>query len=705
MGNFIPLFIFLLFHFQSLVAQLANIPENCKNVSIHGDKTGCTLGKQLHAFLLLNGDDEVDKHFELLKRILQPCINAQGNNVQSKLNFVTMNGSVIVDFNKLTRQNFHYVDASKQIPQSKLESLMLQIVIDYYSGKETHPVAYVITNNPCNKFREFFPETYNDTEYVKTLAGAMRKTGLILRYLWTKPNLLDPKLPGVLSTCGMNWIRDNAMGYFDYEIIDLDDPTVPERYGLCGSNGLDAPFAENPHTVTNPDTTTTAGKKSGTNLFQVIGIIVVVLVISIFVFLIIRRLFFRNWAPRFVRRWFTNVSVRLLGSAGVQDHVIRDFESTMRKNDYPCPDEAPKPPTVGNVSLRRSDNGGYEYPVMSPMKREDLWEIEPLSLQISNQKLGAGAYAVVFSGTLRGAPPVTKVFPTMQLSYCLSTESNEVAVKLTHSNAKADDLMDFIQEIEFMKKLEYCPHLLSMLGCSTDPKYPVLITELCERGDLLHLVRDIENEAINETEKLKFNELLPLVWQVSDGLAYLKSRKIIHRDVAARNVLITGENMAKLSDFGLCRYNDQMFYTTRGGKLPIKWMAPESFEYAIFTSKTDVWSFGVLLWEVYSYGKTPYTSVQPDEMLKHLKDGGRLEIPERTPEWMVPLMASCWAEKADERPDIDTIQQAFYSMMEADADSYGYLQFSKNYYKVSPPDPSSLPAHTPSAKPNEYVIS
>ncbi|CAJ0582321.1 unnamed protein product, partial [Mesorhabditis spiculigera] len=432
-------------------------------------------------------------------------------------------------------------------------------------------------------------------------------------------------------------------------------------------------------------TTTPPG---GTNLFAIIGIIVVIIISALVVFLIIRRIFFPKWTPRFLRKWLTGVSARLLERAGVAPPVIHEFQSTMRQSDYPCPDQP------GRVQSTRQTDGSYDYPMMSPPNKEDLWEIEPLSLQISSNKLGAGAYAVVFSGNLRGAPPVTKVFPTMQLSYVLSREQNEVAVKLTHPNAKKEEISEFLQEIVFMKELEYHPHLLSMLGCSSDPRYPVLITEYCERGDLLHLLRRIEDDNFKDTERLTINELLPIVWQVSDGLVYLTERKIIHRDVAARNVLITKENMAKLSDFGLCRYSNEMFYTTRGGKLPIKWMAPESLEFAIFSSKTDVWSFGVLLWEVYSLGKTPYCSVQSDEVLPYLRAGNRLGVPEKIPEWMTTMMQSCWESKPDDRPDISTIQKSFYAIMESDS-NYGYLQFSKNYYTTSPQR----------APPNEYVIS
>lgn len=236
-----------------------------------------------------------------------------------------------------------------------------------------------------------------------------------------------------------------------------------------------------------------------------------------------------------------------------------------------------------------------------------------------------------------------------------------------------------LREIEFMKQLGYNPHILNIIGAHTIgcADNPLLILEYCANGSLLshlrsgvgprrqsvdssdippppsysdisteyagassmgtgeqhspHLQRKLHpTEAMTEEQERRF--FLKLAWQISDALVYLAGKGYIHRDVAARNVLLTAEMDAKLSDFGLCRYSAEAFYTTQGGRLPIKWTAPEALNKAEFSPKSDVWSYGVLLFEIFSHGKPPYEHVQAADMLQHLAGGARLERPERCPE-------------------------------------------------------------------------
>ncbi|CAJ0950512.1 unnamed protein product, partial [Mesorhabditis belari] len=180
---------------------------------------------------------------------------------------------------------------------------------------------------------------------------------------------------------------------------------------------------------------------------------------------------------------------------------------------------------------------------------------------------------------------------------------------------------------------------------------------------------------------LELDDFVPIGWQLSDALAFLSGKKIIHRDVAARNVLVTKRKMVKLSDFGLCCYaKAEEEYESKEGKLPLKWMAPESIEFGRFSEKSDVWSFGVVLWEMYSFGKSPFESFSHQEILSFLKNGSRLEIPESSPDWIKKIIEECWSEELMKRPEFSGIKREFYRQMEANSTRYGYLHFSKNYY-------------------------
>ncbi|CAJ0952310.1 unnamed protein product, partial [Mesorhabditis belari] len=213
----------------------------------------------------------------------------------------------------------------------------------------------------------------------------------------------------------------------------------------------------------------------------------------------------------------------------------------------------------------------------------------------STQRQGALAMvrieenAIVRRGYLEGIPPVARIYPSLQLSYFLGNDGNDVAVKSPHEQATHANREEFLAEIEFMKQLPFHPHILSLVGCSTNPDYPLIVTGICELGALLSLLRQMDPEHLKyEESPLEFDDLVPIGWQISDALVFLSAKEIVHRDVAARNVLVTKDKTAKLSDFGLCRFQKDMVAGVRDGKFPIKWMAPEAIEFADFSPECDV---------------------------------------------------------------------------------------------------------------------
>ncbi|VDD85627.1 unnamed protein product [Enterobius vermicularis] len=253
----------------------------------------------------------------------------------------------------------------------------------------------------------------------------------------------------------------------------------------------------------------------------------------------------------------------------------------------------------------------------------------------------------------------------------------------------ADDIArsDFVQEINFMKTLQYHSHLVSMLGWAEENGIPMLLVEYCKQGDLLHLLRSKKDEIIKGYENnglLKIRDLVSFGWQISNGLEYLSGVGCIHRDVAARNVLVDEFNVAKISDFGLCRLTDCLLYTGRGGRLPLKWMAPESLESFEYTPKSDVWSYGVLLYEIFSFGEVPYTLVETSELLAFLKSGKRLTRPANCPQEIYSLMMKCWNANAAERPSFAEICSTLIKIIENSTPNYGYVN-AVNDYQQAPP--------------------
>uniref|UniRef100_F1LEJ8 Tyrosine-protein kinase n=1 Tax=Ascaris suum TaxID=6253 RepID=F1LEJ8_ASCSU len=162
-------------------------------------------------------------------------------------------------------------------------------------------------------------------------------------------------------------------------------------------------------------------------------------------------------------------------------------------------------------------------------------------------------------------------------------------------------------------------------------------------------------------------------------MCYLSSRNLIHRDLAARNVFLTKNFVAKIGDFGLCRYTDQALYNTQGGRLPIKWMAIESLKWYEYTTKSDVWSYGVFLFEVFSLGDGPFPCVQPQDMIAFLEKGYRNEKPINCPEEIYELMKQCWQESPQRRPTFTQINAILSEILQADDAANDYLSMTAEH--------------------------
>lgn len=207
------------------------------------------------------------------------------------------------------------------------------------------------------------------------------------------------------------------------------------------------------------------------------------------------------------------------------------------------------------------------------------------------------------------------------------------------------------------------PNILKQLGVCllNEPQY--IILELMEGGDLLTYLRKARMNTFHGP-LLTLLDLVDLCVDISKGCVYLGQLHFIHRDLAARNCLVSVKDysspsrIVKIGDFGLARdiYKND-YYRKRGeGLLPVRWMAPESLVDGIFTTQSDVWSFGILIWEILTLGHQPYPAHSNLDVLNYVQTGGRLEPPRNCPDALWNLMTQCWAQEPDQRPTFHKIQ-------------------------------------------------
>uniref|UniRef100_A0A3Q4HVS7 receptor protein-tyrosine kinase n=1 Tax=Neolamprologus brichardi TaxID=32507 RepID=A0A3Q4HVS7_NEOBR len=220
-----------------------------------------------------------------------------------------------------------------------------------------------------------------------------------------------------------------------------------------------------------------------------------------------------------------------------------------------------------------------------------------------------------------------------------------VALKTLKAGYTEKQKRDFLAEASIMAQFDH-PNVIRLEGVVTHSKPVMIITEYMENGSLDSFLRRHDGQ-------FTIIQLVGLLRGIAAGMTYLSDLGYIHRDLAARNVLVNSNLVCKVSDFGLSRVledDPDAAYTTSGGKIPIRWTAPEAIAYRKFSSSSDVWSYGVVMWEVMSYGERPYWNLTNRDVIKSVEEGYRLPAPMGCPAALHTLMLDCWQKDRNERP-------------------------------------------------------
>uniref|UniRef100_S4RKC9 Tyrosine-protein kinase n=1 Tax=Petromyzon marinus TaxID=7757 RepID=S4RKC9_PETMA len=257
------------------------------------------------------------------------------------------------------------------------------------------------------------------------------------------------------------------------------------------------------------------------------------------------------------------------------------------------------------------------------------WEIDPSELSLL-QELGSGQFGVVRLGVWKRV-------------------RGNVAIKMLHEATMSED--DFIEEAKTMMRLWH-PKLVHFYGVSCRKRPFLLVTEYMEAGNLESFVR--ERRGANSA-----SQLLQMCADVCEAMAYLERESFLHRDLAARNCLVNAQGTVKVSDFGMSRYVlDDQYTSSSGTKFPVRWSPPEVFLNNKFSSKSDVWAFGILMWEVFSEGMLPYDPWSNSNVVEQVQAGYRLYRPERATQPVHLIMHSCWHERPEERPSFQSLLES-----------------------------------------------
>ncbi|KAG8598220.1 hypothetical protein GDO81_002529 [Engystomops pustulosus] len=272
--------------------------------------------------------------------------------------------------------------------------------------------------------------------------------------------------------------------------------------------------------------------------------------------------------------------------------------------------------------------------LLNPVVKDKKWILNHEDVTLG-ELLGKGNFGEVYKGTLKDKTPV--------------------AVKTCKEDLPQELKIKFLSEARILKQYDHV-NIVKLIGVCTQRQPIYIVMELVPGGDFLTFLRKRKDE-------MKTKQLVKFSLDAASGMAYLESKNCIHRDLAARNCLVGENNVLKISDFGMSRQEDDGIYSSSGLKqIPIKWTAPEALNYGRYSSESDVWSFGILLWETFSLGMCPYPGMTNQQAREQVEKGYRMSAPQKCPEEVFKIMQRCWEYKPENRPKFIEMQKELSSI-------------------------------------------
>ncbi|CAH2236371.1 jg10751 [Pararge aegeria aegeria] len=273
----------------------------------------------------------------------------------------------------------------------------------------------------------------------------------------------------------------------------------------------------------------------------------------------------------------------------------------------------------------------------------DEWEVPRGHIEFIRE-LGQGSFGMVYEGLAKN---IVKGKP-----------ETRCAVKTVNEHATDRERIEFLNEASVMKAFDTF-HVVRLLGVVSQGQPTLVVMELMECGDLKTYLRSHRPDSESSLPKKgtanvppTLQSILQMAIEIADGMAYLSAKKFVHRDLAARNCMVAGDLTVKVGDFGMTRDIYETDYYRKGtkGLLPVRWMSPESLKDGVFSSNTDVWSYGVVLWEMATLAMQPYQGLSNEQVVRYVVEGGVMERPEHCPDRLYELMRACWAHRPNQRP-------------------------------------------------------